>query len=208
MPKQSTSTAGDRTLSAVELASRAAQLIDARSGLAGSGNLAASLKDLATSGSGLAGSGNLAASLKDLATSGSGLAGPGNLAASLKDLATSGSGLAGSGNLAASLNALATSGSGLAGSGNLAASLKDLATSGSGLTRPHDAIPIRTVGYFGTVVKAVRQRRGLTQQQLADAAGVGRRFLSELENGKPTLEFDKVLKTAIAVGIDLLARPR
>ena len=39
-------------------------------------------------------------------------------------------------------------------------------------------------------------------------AGVGRRFISELENGKATLEIDKVLKVAAAAGIDFLARER
>ena len=42
------------------------------------------------------------------------------------------------------------------------------------------------------VIRAARKRMGMTQQEFADAAGVGRRFLSELENGKPSLEFDKV----------------
>ncbi|MBL8572803.1 MAG: hypothetical protein JNM13_03925 [Hyphomicrobiaceae bacterium] len=36
-------------------------------------------------------------------------------------------------------------------------------------------------------------------------AGGGRRFPWELKNGKPTLEFDKVLMVAAAAGIDLVA---
>jgi HTH-type transcriptional regulator/antitoxin HipB len=42
----------------------------------------------------------------------------------------------------------------------------------------------------------------------ADLVGVGRRFISELENGKATLELGKVLQVASATGIDLLARRR
>jgi y4mF family transcriptional regulator len=41
----------------------------------------------------------------------------------------------------------------------------------------------------------VRQQRKihkLTQQELADRAGVGIRFIRELEDGKPTLRMDKV----------------
>jgi y4mF family transcriptional regulator len=41
----------------------------------------------------------------------------------------------------------------------------------------------------------VRQRRlsaGLTQQQLGELAGVGKRFVVELESGKATLRLDKV----------------
>ena len=41
----------------------------------------------------------------------------------------------------------------------------------------------------------IRQRRlsaGLTQQQLGELAGVGKRFVVELEGGKATLRLDKV----------------
>ncbi|MER9297853.1 helix-turn-helix domain-containing protein [Mesorhizobium sp. M0621] len=61
---------------------------------------------------------------------------------------------------------------------------------------------------LGRVVRAVRERRRFSQQEFADLAGVGRRFLSELENGKPTLELGKVLKVTNAAGIVLFARER
>lgn len=70
---------------------------------------------------------------------------------------------------------------------------------------PPAARPIADAGDLGAMIKAVRQAQGRTQQQFADLAGVGRRFLSELENGKPTLEFGKVLMVAAAAGIDLVA---
>jgi len=37
-----------------------------------------------------------------------------------------------------------------------------------------------------------RRKAGLTQQELADLVGVGKRFIVELERGKPTLRLDKV----------------
>ncbi|MCC6734887.1 MAG: helix-turn-helix transcriptional regulator [Bauldia sp.] len=61
---------------------------------------------------------------------------------------------------------------------------------------------------LGRLVRAARIDQGLPQQALADLAGVGRRFLSELENGKGTVELDKALRVAAAVGIDLLAHRR
>ncbi|PVM90339.1 hypothetical protein DDF67_10270 [Caulobacter endophyticus] len=48
----------------------------------------------------------------------------------------------------------------------------------------------------------------LTQTEFADMAGVGRRFVSELENGKATLELGKVMAACAAAGIDLLAAQR
>lgn len=44
----------------------------------------------------------------------------------------------------------------------------------------------------GKYVKGMRRQYGLTQEQLAAKAGVGLRFLRELESDKPTLRMDKV----------------
>ncbi len=46
-----------------------------------------------------------------------------------------------------------------------------------------------------TISEFVRRKRkeyNLTQRDLADRAGVGIRFIHELETGKPTLRMDKV----------------
>ncbi|CDN57702.1 Hypothetical protein RG1141_PA08700 (plasmid) [Neorhizobium galegae bv. officinalis bv. officinalis str. HAMBI 1141] len=67
---------------------------------------------------------------------------------------------------------------------------------------------INTPEDLGRMVRRAREERRLTQQARADLAGVGRRFIPELENGKTTLEFDKVLKVARAAGISLFARER
>ncbi len=44
----------------------------------------------------------------------------------------------------------------------------------------------------GRFVREQRKRAGLTQPELADRAGVGLRFLRELERDKPSLQMDKV----------------
>lgn len=61
---------------------------------------------------------------------------------------------------------------------------------------------------LGRLVRQARKRRKLSQQAFADLVGVGRRFISELEKGKPTLEIGKVLQVAAATGINVLARHR
>jgi HTH-type transcriptional regulator / antitoxin HipB len=67
---------------------------------------------------------------------------------------------------------------------------------------------IRDSSDLGLLVQYLRKAKHLNQQQLADLAGVGRRFLSELENGKESLELGKALRVATALGIDLIARQR
>jgi y4mF family transcriptional regulator len=57
-----------------------------------------------------------------------------------------------------------------------------------------------TVEELGTVVRQARLARGLRQDQLAAAAGVGLRFLVELERGKPTVRLDKVFAVLNALG--------
>lgn len=61
---------------------------------------------------------------------------------------------------------------------------------------------------LGALIRGARKRSGLTQQEFADLCGVGRRFLSESEAGKPRLELGKVLQVLKAVGIDLYGTPR
>jgi y4mF family transcriptional regulator len=41
-------------------------------------------------------------------------------------------------------------------------------------------------------VKALRKRAKLSQQELAERAGVGLRFIRDLEQGKQTVRLDKV----------------
>jgi HTH-type transcriptional regulator / antitoxin HipB len=53
-----------------------------------------------------------------------------------------------------------------------------------------------------------RKEAGLSQAELALHAGVGRRFVSEMEAGKPALQLDKVLAVLAVFGLVLqLERP-
>jgi y4mF family transcriptional regulator len=67
---------------------------------------------------------------------------------------------------------------------------------------------VRTAGDLGAMIRKARKAMKLNQTEFAAHAGVGRRFISELESGKGSLEFDKVLACAITAGIDITARSR
>jgi y4mF family transcriptional regulator len=58
------------------------------------------------------------------------------------------------------------------------------------------------------MIRKARKAMKLNQTEFAAHAGVGRRFISELEGGKGSLEFDKVLACAAAAGVDIAARSR
>ena len=60
---------------------------------------------------------------------------------------------------------------------------------------------------IGQFVRGVRRDQGLRQDQLAAAAGVGVRFLVELERGKPTAQLGKVLQVLDALGCSLRIEP-
>lgn len=68
--------------------------------------------------------------------------------------------------------------------------------------------PVRTAADLGQMIRKARKTLKLNQADFAAHAGVGRRFISELEGGKGSLEFDKVVACAITAGIDIGARSR
>ena len=59
---------------------------------------------------------------------------------------------------------------------------------------------IRTPNQLGDILRAARKQLGLTQPQLALVAGVGVRFIVELEAGKPTVRLENVLRVVDALG--------
>jgi len=56
---------------------------------------------------------------------------------------------------------------------------------------------------FGTLVRSRRRALKMRQDQLALATGVGRRFLIELEGGKPSCQLGRSLLVAQALGLSL-----
>lgn len=60
---------------------------------------------------------------------------------------------------------------------------------------------------LGRYVRDQRRTAGLTQTELADRAGVSRRWLADLEGGKSTAEIGLVLKAVLALGLMVDVQP-
>lgn len=71
-----------------------------------------------------------------------------------------------------------------------------------------DRRALGTASAFGSMIRGRRKALKLRQDQLALATGVGRRFLIELEAGKPSCQLGRSLLVAEALGLtfaDILA---
>lgn len=66
------------------------------------------------------------------------------------------------------------------------------------------AVPIHAAADLGIALRQARRAFHLTQADLALAAGVGVRFIVELEAGKPTVRLEQVLRVIDALGGSLL----
>lgn len=65
-----------------------------------------------------------------------------------------------------------------------------------------------TAADIGTAVRKKRREDGLTLADAAALCGVGYRFMSDLENGKATVQVGKVLQVLTALGLDVTIEAR
>ena len=61
---------------------------------------------------------------------------------------------------------------------------------------------------LGRLVRKHRRAQTLRQAELASLAGVGVRFISDLENGKQSLELGRVIKVLETIGLDIQVQKR
>lgn len=62
---------------------------------------------------------------------------------------------------------------------------------------------LQTADEIGALIRNIRKEQHISQEELAGLAGTGIRFISELENGKATVQLDKLLKVIEALGMGL-----
>jgi HTH-type transcriptional regulator/antitoxin HipB len=67
---------------------------------------------------------------------------------------------------------------------------------------------VKSVDDIGRLVRAHRKTQSATQAEFASLCGVGVRFISDLENGKPTMELGKVLHVLQCLGLEVSIEPR
>ena len=71
------------------------------------------------------------------------------------------------------------------------------------MTQPMHGRPMRTVHEVGNEIRRHRQAAGITQQSLADRAGVSRRWINQIERGHLRAELDKLMRVTRALGFTL-----
>ncbi len=70
------------------------------------------------------------------------------------------------------------------------------------------ALVARSSADLGAIIRDRRKQLALTQLDLAGLSNSGNRFIVEVENGKPTVQFQKVLDLVQLLGLELVVRAR
>ena len=68
--------------------------------------------------------------------------------------------------------------------------------------------PIRSSVELGAVIREQRKRLALKQLDLAGLGNTGNRFIVDLENGKPTVQLQKVLDLMDLLGLEVVVRTK
>lgn len=56
---------------------------------------------------------------------------------------------------------------------------------------------------FGEIIKKQRKKMGYTQKYICEVSGISASYISDLENGKATIELGKAIYLANLLGIDV-----
>ncbi|MFN0164190.1 MAG: type II toxin-antitoxin system Y4mF family antitoxin [Burkholderiales bacterium] len=73
---------------------------------------------------------------------------------------------------------------------------------------PGRAPVARSSADLGAIIRDRRKQLALTQLDLAGLANSGNRFIVEVENGKPTVQLQKVLDLLQLLGLELVVRAK
>ena len=68
--------------------------------------------------------------------------------------------------------------------------------------------PVKDSAAIGAIIRRLRREAQLTQIKAASMCHVGTRFLSDLENGKATIQLGKVLRVLQAFGVLVMLKKK
>ncbi|WP_229414880.1 type II toxin-antitoxin system Y4mF family antitoxin [Massilia aurea] len=71
-----------------------------------------------------------------------------------------------------------------------------------------DEISITSVGELGKLIRQTRKAQKMTQEDVSGLAGLGNRFIIDLEHGKETVQAQKVIDVLNLLGLELIIRKR
>ncbi len=61
---------------------------------------------------------------------------------------------------------------------------------------------------LGKTIRERRKKLGMNQSELAMVSATGRRFISDLENGKESCELGRTLRVLASLGIEIVIQER
>ena len=67
---------------------------------------------------------------------------------------------------------------------------------------------VNSMSEIAVIVQQERKRQGATQIELSQMANVGVRFLRDVEDGKPSVHFDKLMLILEVLGVAVDLTPR
>lgn len=77
----------------------------------------------------------------------------------------------------------------------------DAVDSGERASRAEQPFRLYSAASVGPAIRHYREEAGLTQEQLAEMAGLNRTYLSDLEQGKETEQMRRILRLLKLLGV-------
>ena len=74
--------------------------------------------------------------------------------------------------------------------------------------KPNQSVKIVSTKDLGNLVREFRVAQKMTQADILGLANTGNRFIVELENGKPTVQFQKVLDVLDTLGLEVVIQKK
>ena len=76
--------------------------------------------------------------------------------------------------------------------------------------QPPSSLPakVASTADIGAIAQQARKEQGLTQIDLAGLAGLGTRFVIELEQGKETIQMQKAMQVLQELGLEMVVRKK